>query len=321
MSGGYQTHEYSNGDIYMGEVSGLKHEGQGLYIWADRNSMHYGEWKNGDKHGDGLNISEINHERYPTVYYFETSERDLMYLGHQADRISNNKSIRLWRKSEKGLLRPLLGVYESDDQKIKIDLRKNYTGMLLDLKSASRESHREHFEPRLGYYYEGEDQIIFVIAHDYLKPSEYGSFYRFKKDSDGGVYYGPYQDDKRHGKGVLQAENYTHTGGFSHGEETGYGVLEFHAGGKYSGNFKNGKRDGNGTYVQSNQITYTGQWKDGKRHGSGEMTFGFNSLYEKYVGEFRDGLAVDGNMTLSSGESKRMKQILNKENEREFVDY
>jgi len=295
--------------------------------------MYYGEWKNGDKHGDGLNISEINHERYPTVYYFETSERDLMYLGHQADRISNNKSIRLWRKSKKGLLRPLLGVYESDDQKIKIDLRKNFTGMLLDLKSASGKSHRAHFEPRLGYYYEGEDQIIFVIAHDYLKPSPselrhyYNTEYTFKNDSKGWFYYGPWQNDKKHGKGFMECENFIYTGEFAYGERNGYGAAKYvnedNSWDKYTGNFKNGKRDGNGTYVHSNLITYTGQWKDGEEYGSGEMTFSnIYSRYKKYVGEFRDGLAVDGNMTLSSGESKRMKQILNKENNTsKFVDY
>lgn len=137
MSGGYGAHETSSGDIYMGEVSGRKPEGQGLYISVDRKWMYFGEWKKGDRHGEGLYIHGINHGRFPAVYYFEISDRDLMYLGHQADRISNNKSIRLWRKSETRLLRPLLGVYESDDQKIKIDLRKNFTGMLLDLKSVS----------------------------------------------------------------------------------------------------------------------------------------------------------------------------------------
>ncbi|CAD8109731.1 unnamed protein product [Paramecium sonneborni] len=77
-------------------------------------------------------------------------------------------------------------------------------------------------------------------------------------------YLGEFQDNKKHGKGVLKT---------SRGEE-------------YKGQFQNDKKQGIGTYYFANGDIYKGNFKDDQLHGKGELIYQNNG--ESYTGFFQN---------------------------------
>jgi len=49
----FESMEYDNGDLYLGEsYNGIKH-GLGIFFWANGDAW-YGEWKDGKREGEGI---------------------------------------------------------------------------------------------------------------------------------------------------------------------------------------------------------------------------------------------------------------------------
>jgi len=117
-----------------------------------------------------------------------------------------------------------------------------------------------------------------------------GKFVYEHKDSDC-TYEGDWVDDKRTGQGSLREVNkktgvvYQYTGGWLNNKYHGYGRVEFNPGKNpgdwYEGDWKESKRDGKGTNYYSNSgDKYEGDWKDDKRHGIGIY---YNKEYNTYT--------------------------------------
>ena len=80
---------------------------------------------------------------------------------------------------------------------------------------------------------------------------------------DGAKYEGEWKNDKYHGKGKYEFNNYT-----------------------VEGEYVNGKLNGLGTEQHEDGTTYAGMWKDAQYHGQGVHTFPDGMRYE---GEYKEG--------------------------------
>lgn len=68
-------------------------------------------------------------------------------------------------------------------------------------------------------------------------------------DSDGKlVYSGEWQDDKKHGKGILELNNETYEGDFHRDKRDGRGTIRYPDGTRFDGDFKKDMKNGEGKY-------------------------------------------------------------------------
>lgn len=133
-------------------------------------------------------------------------------------------------------------------------------------------------------------------------------------------YSGDYVESKRHGAGVIVAQDGSSIAGeFHNGEITGYGVHTWHDGTVYSGQLLKGEAHGEGEQIwASGGAAYKGSFACGLMHGQGRWTrYVSREVYEgsfvqhkrhghgqwtvagefTYTGDFRDGVPC-GNGTL-----------------------
>jgi hypothetical protein len=126
---------------------------------------------------------------------------------------------------------------------------------------------------------------------------------------DGGRYYGPLIEGRRHGKGKIEWDNGArYEGGFENGLFFGPGKYQSSSGFIYEGDFKNGTMSGHGRYVMPDGSVYVGEFRNDNFNGRGryEMPTGYvyegmfsNGFFEgkgklagkgeEYQGEFRKG--------------------------------
>ena len=79
-----------------------------------------------------------------------------------------------------------------------------------------------------------------------------------------GLYEGPMQDGKMHGRGVFEWTNgFRYEGELRDGKQHGYGVYVGTSGERYRGEWREGRPHGQGTYVDADGIVYEGAWRDG----------------------------------------------------------
>eukprot|EP00924_Labyrinthula_sp_SR-Ha-C_P008181 maker-scaffold_11-augustus-gene-5.4-mRNA-1 protein AED:0.37 eAED:0.37 QI:0/0/0/0.5/1/1/2/0/829 len=131
---------------------------------------------------------------------------------------------------------------------------------------------------------------------------------------DGSVYVGKFCKGKKHGKGKIQyaglrSDNIVlYEGDFHCGRMTGFGVVSYSTGEKYTGHVKNGIREGNGVLLYTQffkSMRYEGQFKENRFHGKGEITN--LETKEIYRGEFEKGtrFSTGASQIIVDSKSKR----------------
>ncbi|KAL4473882.1 hypothetical protein ABPG74_022746 [Tetrahymena malaccensis] len=109
--------------------------------------------------------------------------------------------------------------------------------------------------------------------------------------SNGCIYIGNFDGNKRHGKGVfinLLGERYE--GGFSNDTFHGQGSYFYKDGAIYIGEWFGGQIQGKGMLYYSNGDIYDGYFLNGKRHGKGTLYFNKEEKYEgEWVQDYKEG--------------------------------
>ncbi|MGH0117624.1 UNVERIFIED_CONTAM: hypothetical protein FKN15_041816 [Acipenser sinensis] len=127
----------------------------------------------------------------------------------------------------------------------------------------------------------------------------YGTY----KYSTGEVYEGSFQDNMRHGHGILRSGKLTSSspsmfiGQWVQDKKTGYGVFDdITRGEKYMGMWQDDLRHGNGVIVTQFGLYYEGAFSSNKMIGSGILLSEDDTRYE---GEFIDDWTLNGKGTLT----------------------
>lgn len=122
------------------------------------------------------------------------------------------------------------------------------------------------------------------------------------KNTKGDVYTGDFENDKRHGRGELDARTFNYNGDFYNNKMQGYGKIYFknnHE--EYEGEFKNNQICGQGTFRWPNGDVYQGEMVNGKRSGNGKYIYANKQVYE---GRYEDGAKSGrGKVTFNDGKS------------------
>ena len=140
--------------------------------------------------------------------------------------------------------------------------------------------------------------------------------------STGHKYLGEFEEEKRHGQGIIYMPGgRTFEGQFQHNapikgtytypdgrvfigqweffERNGQGTLKYPDGRIYEGEFKSGLRNGKGVMTWPDGRRYEGEFVRGKRTGKGIVTYPDGRVY---TGDFKDGeLSGKGVMTFPNG--------------------
>ncbi|MBN3271203.1 ALS2 protein, partial [Polyodon spathula] len=127
----------------------------------------------------------------------------------------------------------------------------------------------------------------------------YGTY----KYATGEVYEGSFQDNMRHGHGILRSGKLTSSspsmfiGQWVQDKKTGYGVFDdITRGEKYMGMWQDDLRQGNGVIVTQFGLYYEGAFSSNKMIGSGILLSEEDTRYE---GEFIDDWTLNGKGTLT----------------------
>ncbi len=157
------------------------------------------------------------------------------------------------------------------------------------------------------------------IYYDYIrnrlyKVSKYEGYFQDNKKHGNGllyeyfdnkfikIYEGNWKDNKFDGKGIYYFlnGNVEYNGEWKNGEKDGLGIsYQYISPGKrikrYEGNWKNDLYNGNGTlYADNETIEYDGEWKNGIKHGQGKYYEDSNNPNIYIIGSFCNGDAVGG---------------------------
>jgi hypothetical protein len=92
-------------------------------------------------------------------------------------------------------------------------------------------------------------------------------------------YNGLWENDTRHGKGIMNYGSSTYNGLWENGKRQGQGIMKYGDGGIYNGLWENGKRQGQGNMKYGDGGIYNGLWENGKRQGQGNMKYGDGGIY------------------------------------------
>lgn len=135
------------------------------------------------------------------------------------------------------------------------------------------------------------------------------------KYTDGSVYEGRWNNDRRHGPGVLTLPDGTrwvgefrndeilgervrieftdgsvYEGGFRNGFAHGSGSIQYSDGTRFTGEFFEGNKCGQGTQVRANGETYSGHYNGDKRAGRGTCRYPDGSVYRgEWLNDVREG--------------------------------
>lgn len=145
------------------------------------------------------------------------------------------------------------------------------------------------------YIYEEDGKLAEDIkVKKYQDGSEYtGNTEKGKKSGvgmyrfySGDVYFGDWQFDLMHGKGVLiDRDGERYEGYFDRGIKHGQGNFFSNDGSVYKGEWHNGRREGRALLHFANGDKYEGYFHADRMHGNGV----FVTPTEQYIGEFANG--------------------------------
>ncbi|CAD8145276.1 unnamed protein product [Paramecium octaurelia] len=103
------------------------------------------------------------------------------------------------------------------------------------------------------------------------------------------IYYGQFENNQRHGKGILLQQNgRKYEGQWQNDLKQGYGWEFLANGSQYEGNYVTGKPHGQGKFIWANGDVYEGQWNQGVKEGQGTW-HGLKG--EQYQGEWSNNVA------------------------------
>lgn len=106
-------------------------------------------------------------------------------------------------------------------------------------------------------------------------------------NGDGSHYDGGFQDDLKHGQGVMVwSDGRVFDGIYNQGQMT-YGKMKFADGGTYFGCFVDGLQHGKGNMIFADNSKYEGDFERGNFHGQGKMVWNDGGYYD---GEWMDGM-------------------------------
>jgi hypothetical protein len=252
------------GNVYEGEFQNGLYNGIGTYTNFFLNKKYIGEWKDGKKHGQGIQIWELT--KNPTIGLEGTWVNDNFYRAEKVNLppINQQPVVAINEESRK------LDTERQEQSKLPpcppVDYSKNghqgAGGRTEKWHNCFGRYDLELNDTSKGDVYEGEFQNGWFYGqgkYTYANGEKYvGEFKDFNRDGwgtntmpDGSKYQGQYKEDKMHGQGTFTFAN----------------------GGQYVGEYKDGKPNGQGTYILANGEKYVGEYKDGKRNGQGRNTF------------------------------------------------
>ncbi|GKY96728.1 hypothetical protein MPSEU_000632300 [Mayamaea pseudoterrestris] len=264
--------EYSNGQVYQGNLEhGLRH-GYGESVWRDTSSneiqVYRGAWENDSRHGRGthewFDASDGKRTRLQTATgYWKSGHlhgrvcmvwRDgSTYDGDVINGKKHGRGIQTWKTGK-----VYSGEYDNGAE-------EGY-GTLTDV--AKHTTYRGHFKAGKRHgagvqmwrnkTYDGQWVHNVIQGHGKLVWK------------NGPKYMGHFLNGKFHGNGCYtDQDGNKYVGGFSHGEKEDVGKEYFVNGDVYSGAFRQGQRHGYGRLTHGDGSMYAGGWSSGKRSGRG----------------------------------------------------
>ena len=143
-----------------------------------------------------------------------------------------------------------------------------------------------------GDFYKGE---ILVKNNQKIKNGKGKYFFNIQTNNNFEnkeyFYEGEFQNDKFHGKGILNLPNLNYEGNFVNGFKNGKGTLKDYKNDLiYTGEFLNDVIQGEGTETNNkNKTKYVGFFIDNKKNGKGKLYFNINNNNnEYYEGNFKN---------------------------------
>ena len=94
----------------------------------------------------------------------------------------------------------------------------------------------------------------------------------YVSSATGSTYSGFFENNVKHGHGVLIHPLGKYVGEFVNDSKEGEGTLIFNDASSYNGGFKNNRFHGRGTLCTKDNNTYIGDWYHGLKHGQGSET-------------------------------------------------
>lgn len=262
LNKGHGRLEYTNGDIYAGELVNNKPHGRGILECAN-GDVYEGQFFYGMRYGQGTNDKINLFSKKETHLSSASWEESISPLWHACQAYLSSLKNQLL-SNNKGVGRHK---YPNGDI---------YEGELIDGKRHGRGIYK--FVS--GNVYEGE----------FVDGKRHGQgIYKF---ADGSIYEGEFVDDKRHGQGVLKfADGSIYEGEFVDSKHHGQGIFKFANGAVYEGEFVDSKRHGQGVHKFANGDMYEGEFVKDKYHGLGIFK---NANGDSYGGKFLNGELCDG---------------------------
>jgi len=283
-------------DIYIGNFKNGKKHGQGVEYKGYE--IYDGQWENDQKNGYGVySLSNV-------ILPFDKQD----WKGNWKDDKKHGYFEITYKKGNISNVKCNFRFDEKHGQHIETfndgsihDI--NYKNGMVDGKavftSCDGNTHEGNFKngkPQNGY-----------LVWNFLEGMYYGNFKDGKKNGygkftykNGNVYDGEWKDDKKNGKGVLTLPNGKYDGGWKDDKKNGKGVLTLPNGNVYEGTFKDDKIDGLGVYKWANGDIYVGNYEDGKKNYHGKFTSA-NGL--EYDGEYKDdNFNGPGELTYENGD-------------------
>ena len=289
MKNGYGKY-YEDGALkYKGNFYDDKYDGEGkLY---DSSSLYFGEWKSGQKNGNGKQffnkgnfINEKEYRIFSFVPFFMGNNNlnnefygfKYCYDGNFVDdKIKGKGKLYYKRRDNKKIL-----IYEGEWE----DGLRNGNGIEYDLYGGIKYIGKFSFE-----FYNGEGELYWNQGNYYK-----GNFVMGEFDGYGKLYIS--KSDSNYNSINISEETFEnikeYEGEFSHSKKEGYGTAIYKDGSKYQGFWKNNKYNGEGIFIKANGEYITGHWEDGKKIGN--MTL-FNENGDfKADGDFNEDIPTNG---------------------------
>ncbi|XP_033866344.3 alsin-like [Acipenser ruthenus] len=202
------------------------------------------------------------------TFYKDSRLKDATYEGRWLAGKPNGKGVLKWQDG-----RMYTGTFKNG-------LEDGFGEYIVPNKALDKEDHYQ------GHWKEG-------------KMHGYGTY----KYATGEVYEGSFQDNMRHGHGILRSGKLTSSspsmfiGQWVQDKKTGYGVFDdITRGEKYMGMWQDDLRQGNGVIVTQFGLYYEGAFSSNKMIGSGILLSEDDTSYE---GEFIDDWTLNGKGTLT----------------------
>ncbi len=209
--------EFSNGELYEGQMNGIKRSGRGRYTWTS-GDIYEGDFVNDEYTGSGVQ------------YWSDGS----VYFGQFTDSKRNGVGVYLFADCDTSDL----SVYNYE--KLNSLVSKLGTDAAEPLPEGTwfAGNFKENRKSSYGIYHYANNDVYSGNFADDLKNGE-GKFFF----ADGDFYEGSFADDVRSGKGKYMWQNgKVYEGDFADGNMNGYGKFTWPNGNCQEGYFKDGER-------------------------------------------------------------------------------